>query len=177
MQQVIKCRQWTWTFEVNEGTGEVTSYRAENKGPDGKRDFFSVTSGKYGEPLMEAEPDRGFPLPNNVSWYGHLGQIIPKPDQKITGVLCFKYDDRGVLEVKQRFSLTNKDRFGGGLDAVKVEEDGSICIDGKMWYIHSLYTGDKHRLACGDVYCYEHPSPNGIRVYELAELGAVLEQQ
>lgn len=142
-----------WTVDVNDTTGE---YRICNLGLNGEKQFYEVVPGKYGEPIIVAEPDLAFDPPTNLL-YVNAQRAETTPDQKIAGIIC---------KDGPRFSLTNAKSKGV---AIKVNEDGSIQVGEKKWWLVTLFLKDKNRFRGYDAYCVRE-QPENVRVLELGDL-------
>lgn len=142
-----------WTLEVDEAAG---AYKIFNPGEDGKRKFYAVEQGKYGQPLIYADPDHAFDAPPNLTYVNAAGEKA-QPTEKIAGIVC---------KDGPRFSLTNA--ASKGISVVQ-NNDGSIMIDGAVWYLVTLFQKDKNRVIGYDAY-FSKEKPEHVRIMELGDL-------
>jgi len=151
------CKHGQWMVEMKEGNGGgYNIYKLDPNGENGEKQFYEVVPGKYGEPIIVAEPTLAFdppanPLYVNAKW----GEA--KPDQKIAGIIC---------QDGPRFSLTNAKSKGV---AVKVNEDGSIQVGEGKWWLVTLFLKDKNRFRGYDAYCVRE-QPGNVRILELGDI-------
>lgn len=131
-------------------------YNLCNLGPDGKKQFYEVVMGQYGQPLIVAEPDRAFPCPANLQYINAKGETAV-PAEKIAGIICSD---------GKRFSLTNAANKG---IKIEVQEDDSIKIDNEVWWIATLFQKDKNRIVNYDAYLVP-AKPEKVKILELADL-------
>ncbi|MDO8509681.1 MAG: hypothetical protein Q7S24_00900 [bacterium] len=147
----VKCGQWT--IEIDEDTGE---YKIMNLGQSGERQFYMVTPGGYGEPIITPEPDLAFTPPYMFN-YVDVNGVHVSPMEKISGIIC---------KDSHRLSLTNAKRQGIN---ITVNSDGSLNIAGVKWWIATLFQKDKNRIKNYDAYCIRQ-YPTSVRVLELGDL-------
>lgn len=152
--KAFKFKQWTVT--VNEADGK---YNICNLGPDGKKQFYEIVVGEYGQPIIVAEPEYAFDTPPNLRYINAKGEHV-RPDQMIAGVIC---------QDGQRFSLTNAKNKG--LE-VKVNGDGSIQVNEEKWWLKTLFLKDKNRFRGYDAFCVREQPMGGVevRILELGDL-------
>lgn len=151
-----------WTVKVNEGTG---AYRICNFGSNGEKQFCEVVPGKYGEPIIVAEPDLAFPPPTNLRYVNADGDNV-KPDQLIASIIL-----AGDHEGGPRILLTNAKLMGV---VIKVnEEDGSLHVGGEKWWIVTLFLKDENHFRGYDAFCARE-QPEKVRVLELCDLNHFL---
>ncbi|HRY36362.1 MAG TPA: hypothetical protein P5230_00565 [Candidatus Magasanikbacteria bacterium] len=144
-----------WGLDAGEGKYSIT-----NLSPDGKRQFYEVIMGQYGQPLIVAEPDRAFPCPTNLAYVNAKGETAV-PDEKIAGIICSD---------GKRFSLTNAEKKG---IKIEVNADGSIQIDNEVWWIVTLFQKDRNRIINYDAYL-SPVQPEKVKILELADLSQLL---
>ncbi len=135
-------------------------YNLCNLGPDGKKQFYEVIMGQYGQPLIVAEPDRAFPCPATLEYVNAKGEQAV-PNEKIAGIICSD---------GKRFSLTNAANKG---IRIEPKEDGSIQVDNEVWWIKTLFQKDKNRVINYDAYLVP-TKPEQVKVIELADLVSFL---
>ena len=135
-------------------------YNIFNPGTDGRKQFYEVVMGQYGQPLIVAEPDRAFPCPENLDYINAKGEQTV-PNEKIAGIIC---------NDGKRFSLTNAANKG---IKIEVQKDGSVKINDEVWWIKTLFQKDKNRIINYDAYLAP-AKPNKVKVLELADLMAYL---
>lgn len=167
----FKTKQWTVVKEpaastddtnANEAETEVASYAIVNLSEDGRRRFYQVVSGQFGEPIMHPEPDRALALPSDVAYvHASSGEALT-PKGKISGILL----KNAAGEIVGRYSLTNAAEQGIG---IKLYDDGSLTVDGEKYYLRSLLTKDKNRILNFDGFFSEEPQAQ-VKVWELADL-------
>ena len=143
-----------WTVDVNDTTGE---YRICNLGPNGEKQYYEVVAGKYGEPIIVAEPDLAFYTPTNLLYVKAKGEGMSAPDQKIAGIIC---------QDGPRFSLTNAKSKGV---VIKTNDDGSVQVGEEKWWLTTLFLKDKNRFRGYDAYCVRQ-QPENVRVLELGDI-------
>lgn len=122
-----------WTLRVG-----PEGYEIVNLGPKGERRYYRVEPGKYGQPLMDQEPDLALPVPSGLNYrrmsVGNREPQAMTSDDKIVGVVC---------QNGPRFSLTNaKDK---GVD-IRMNPDGSIQVGDKTWWPVILLCPDGQRF-------------------------------
>lgn len=142
-----------WMLEVNEGTA---SYNIYNHGSNGERQFYEVVPGKYGEPIIVAEPEYAFDVSVNLCYVNAKGDAVV-PDQQIAGIIC---------QDGPRFSLTNAKNKGV---VIRANEDGSIQVGEEKWWLATLFLKDKNRFRGYDAYCVRQ-QPEKVRILELGDL-------
>lgn len=142
-----------WTIKIDETTGE---YKIVNLGPNGERQYYMVSSGKYGEPIITPEPDLAFPVPANLVCVNAEGEAVV-PTEKISGIIC---------QNSHRFSLTNAKNKG---IEIRVNDNGSLQISDDTWWIATLFSKDKSRVRNYDAYLVRQ-KPALIKVLELGDL-------
>ena len=132
-------------------------YNIFNLDPEtGKKRFYEIISGQYGQPLIVAEPDLAFIPPVFLNYVDSAGDKT-KPTEKIAGIICSD---------GKRFSLS-----GAKMKGIKIEsqEDGSIKIDNEVWWIKTLFSKDKNRIINYDAFLVKE-KPEKVKVLELADL-------
>lgn len=149
----MQAKNKQWTVEIDETTGE---YKIVNLGPDGERQYYMVSPGKYGEPIITPEPDLAFALPANLTYVNAKGEAVV-PAEKISGIIC---------KDSHRFSLTNAKSKG---IEVKANDDGSIQIGTETWHVATLFSKDKNRVRNYDAYLVRE-KPVQVKVLELGDL-------
>jgi len=157
---IHECEQWQ--IQVSGGQGN-NSYQIVNVGPGGTLQFYRAFSGKYGEPLLEPEPDLAVPPPSGCTYINGAGEEIT-PDQKISGLICRGADGK----VSLRVSLTNAKNKG-----IKwsLEDDGRVIIDGQVFFLYALVVKDKNRIRNYDAFFGPTPPEDQIvKVLELEDL-------
>jgi len=144
-----------WTLVANEADEK---YNICNLGSNGEKQFYEIVPGKYGEPIIVAEPDLAFDTPPNLRYVNAKGEKV-QPDQKIAGIIC----DDG-----QRFSLSNAKSKG---IEIKVNYDGSIQVGNDRFFLVTLFLKDKNRVRNYDAYCTRgQVIPAQVRIVELGDL-------
>ncbi|MFZ5437673.1 MAG: hypothetical protein ACOZAK_01300 [Patescibacteria group bacterium] len=142
---------------------EADHYKLANPDETGDIDrFYAMENGKYGEPIITAEPTLAFALPEGVSFTDVKGTQIAKPEMKIAGVICQNADG----SVAHRFSLSGK-----GERVIEQTEDG-LLINGERWYLKTLFSKDKNRIKNYDAY-YVLEKPATVEVSELQDINFV----
>jgi len=173
MEMILKCVQWKLKLvsslsaeelaeAIKQGKEiELTSYDVSNPGPDGRRGFYSAANGKYGQPLLTAEPDRALELPKNLVYVNSRGEE-QVPTEKLCGFII-NADDGSVA---YRYSLTNAEnkKISYGFQA-----DGSFLVDGNVYWLHTLFSKDKNRMFNPDGY-FGPVKTTRVAVLELADL-------
>jgi len=142
-----------WTVEIDETTGE---YCIVNLGSTGERQYYMVSPGKYGEPIITPEPELAFAVPSNLTYVNSNGDAVT-PTEKISGIIC---------RDGPRFSLTNARSKG---IEVTANDDGSIQIGTESWWLATLYSKDKNRVRNYDAFLVRE-KPAQVRVLELGDL-------
>ena len=136
-------------------------YKLFNLGKDGRRDFYEIVMGSYGQPIIVAEPDRAFKCPEVLNYVNAKGETTV-PAEKIADIICSD---------GKRFSLTNAEKQGV---KIKVQEDdGSIKINDEIWWITTLFQKDRNRIVNYDAYL-SPVKPEKVRILELADLTVYL---
>jgi hypothetical protein len=148
----IKCGQWT--IRVDESTGK---YEILNLGLNDERRFCRVIDGRFGQPLVEPEPDLAIPVPAGLKYVNVSGEAVNTPPERISGIIC--HDG-------PRLSLTN-----ALMNNIQVEalDDGSFLIGGEVWYLIALFSKDKNRFMNYDAY-FVRTKPDTVLVFELGDL-------
>lgn len=149
-----QCKQWTTHLDVNGDGKTLSSYEIFQKDADGKKKFYEVTPGPYGNPIITAEPDRAFDAPKGVHYIDVKGQKT-EPNQKIAGIIC---------EDGPRFSLSspNAPNF-------KLDDDGTLHVDDQKWHLVTLFLKDKNRIINYDAY-FSKEKPQAVCIRELGDL-------
>lgn len=165
MNEVQKFKFGQWTLCVNPDRPD--DYEMFNLGPNGERRYYRMIPGKYGEPLIDQEPDLAFPVPGGLGLaFFHakpkgsgLEQMVPTPEDKIIGVVCRN---------GPRFSLTNAK--SKNVD-IHVNPDGTIQVGDRAWWLCALFCPDAQRFTPNRwVGFLAAEKPAYIMVYELGEL-------
>jgi hypothetical protein len=149
----MQAKNKQWMVEVDETTGE---YKIVNVGPNGEHQFYMVTPGKYGEPIITPEPDLAFAVPSYLVYVNAKGETVV-PTEKISGILC---------KESHRLSLTNAKNKNIG---IKVNDDGSIQIGDETWHLATLFSKDKNRVRNYDAYLVRE-KPMRVKVLELGDI-------
>ena len=172
METLFTCRQWE--LRVKKRTdGEVEEYEIVNPHPDPngtpQRRFFRAFSGKYGEPVIEPEPDLAFPPPAAVQYIDRRGQQV-LPDQKISGIICREADGTTAKsadgQIALRLSLTNALTKGV---AYTIADDGKLQLGGRDFHLQVLVLKDKNRFRNYDAY-FGTTKPDNVLFLELEDL-------
>ncbi|NCN45271.1 MAG: hypothetical protein COU63_04800 [Candidatus Pacebacteria bacterium CG10_big_fil_rev_8_21_14_0_10_36_11] len=162
-------------IKINQWTVRVWKDRYEivNLDEDGEtRSFYLLKSGKYGQPLIEAEPDRAFEAPKEVIYVNAKGEKVDPPKEKISGIICQEEDG----SVAHRFSLSNKKapKFKPTEDGIEIEvaqgEGENTTIE--RWYLTVLFDKDGNRIQNHDGY-YGRVKPSVVKILELQDLNFV----
>lgn len=168
-----KCKQWevalasTLEMEamiaaIKEGQPiDLEGYKLTNPGPDGKRRFYMAENGQYGQPLLLIEPDLAMDVPTGMTYVSSRGDEV-KPTEKIGGFIVNELDG----SVSYRYSLSNaKDKkvsFG-------FEPDGSFLVDGKVYWLNTLFSKDKNRCINYDGF-FSPTKTMRVSMVEMADL-------
>lgn len=142
-----------WTLTANEADEK---YNICNLGPNGEKQFYEIVNGKYGEPIIVAEPEYAFDPPASLMYLDAKFEPT-KPDQKIAGIVC---------QFGPRLSLTNAKKQGV---VIKANGDGSIQVGDEQWWVATLFLKDKNRIRNYDAFCVR-VKPNYIRILELGDI-------
>lgn len=146
-----------WTIEGDDDPNSKDfGYGIFNRGPNGKRRFYKVVPGKYGQPIIVAEPDLAFKVPKNLVYVNTDGEII-RPEEKIAGIIC---------QNGPRLSLSNAKKQD---IVIKVNDDSSIQVGEKKWWLSTLFQKDKNRFRNYDAYCVKE-KPKFVKLFELGDL-------
>lgn len=140
---------------------EHFGYSISNRGPDGKRRFYEVVPGKYGQPIIVAEPDLAFEVPENLVYVNATDGKSIKPEEKIAGIIC---------QNGPRLSLSNAKRQG---IVVKTNDDGSVQVGEEKWWLFVLLQKDKNRIRNYDAFCVKE-KPMFVIVAELGDMFSVM---
>lgn len=143
-----------WTLRADD-----ESYSAFNLGADGKKRFYEMQMGPYGNPIIIAEPDLAFPAPTTVEYVDKHG-LAADPVEKIAGVVC-----KRAGEVIHRFSLSNPNPKEVGFE----NEGAEVIIEGVRWYLRWLFSKDKKRIINYDAF-YAPEKPDSVQIIELEDL-------
>ena len=139
---------------------EGAPYNISNKNAEGVKQFYEVVPGKYGNPIIIAEPDLAFEAPESVDYIDAEGEKIPTPTERIAGIIC-----KQAEKVMERFSLSSPNK-----PDYELEEGGaSLIIAGLRWHLHTLFSKDKNRIIGFDGY-YRPEKPKSVKVLELEDL-------
>lgn len=168
MRTIHRYKQWE--IRVNDETGE---YEIVNLNPDPsevpQRQYFRAFSGKYGEPIIEPEPDLALPIPTGVQYADQRGDPL-LPDQKISGLICRDMDGATAMsadgKVSLRLSLTNA--LSKNI-VYQMAEDGTLKIGGRCFHLQILVMKDKKRFRNYDAY-FGHVKPEAVLCLELEDL-------
>ncbi len=129
-------------------------YTIVNPGPNGEKRFYQVTPGKYGEPLITAEPDKAFAPPTNLRYVDGKGQTTT-PNEKIAGIVC---------KDGPRFSLSSPQA-----PEFVISPEGDLIIGETRYALNALYKKDDRRITNYDAY-FSKVKPAEVRVLELGDL-------
>lgn len=155
-QELFRRQYGQWTLIANDDV-----YAIENRDADGTRKFFSVVPGKYGNPLVDQEPDRKIALPPTLRFIdGHGVLAQPKEGWGVIGFVCHN-DSRTLVH---RSSLSNPQcpphRW----------VDDVFEVEGVPWHPYVLFDKDKDRMVGGYVlFCRPQPA-RVVKILELADL-------
>ena len=154
-----------WTIKVNKD-----GYEFFNLEDSGKKRFYSLENGDFGQPLIIAEPDNAFEVPSGVTYANAKGEEIDKPAEKISGVICQDKDG----SVVHRFSLSNPkaprfEKTDNGI-IIFVDDDGEEKQE--EWFLNTLFDKDGQRIQNHDGY-YSKVKPESVRVSELQDVDFV----
>lgn len=142
-----------WTVEVGKKPGQ---YMIMNLGPNGERQYYMASPGKYGEPILTPEPDLAFDPPTNLTYTNVKGETVV-PTEKISGIIC---------KDGPRLSLTNAKKQGV---VIAINPNGSIQVGDEAWWLVTLFSKDKNRVRNYDAYLVSE-KPAQVKVRELADL-------
>jgi hypothetical protein len=151
----FKFKQWTMVVDKAD-----EKYNICNVGSDGKKQFYEIIVGEYGQPIIVAEPGYAFDAPANLRYVDAKGKMV-RPAQQIAGIIC---------KDGPRFSLTNAKKQGV---EIKTNDDGSIQVGNQAWWIKTLLVKDKNRIINYDAFCVPRdawPTPLGVQILELGDL-------
>ena len=143
-----------WWLTVND-----QGYHIENPAVDGTKQFYEVNSGRYGNPVITAEPDLAFPAPSTVGYVDSKGNEA-NPEEKIAGIIC-----KRVGEVIHRFSLSNPKRP----EFTAEQEGAELVMNEVRWHLRALFRKDKNRVINYDAW-YGQEKPDAVRIVELEDL-------
>lgn len=145
-----------WTLNV-----EDEKYELFNPGTNGVQQFYNVTPGAYGQPVITAEPSLAFAVPEALTYVNFKGEPVV-PAEKIAGIICQEADGTAVY----RFSLSSPKapRF-------QIVSYG-IIIDDVSWHLCTLFSKDKNRVINYDAF-YRREKCDVVRLIELADLNFV----
>ena len=146
-----------WQIQV----GDAGAYRLVNPAADGTLQYYQAKSGKYGEPILEAEPDLAVAAPSQCRYIKRSGEETT-PTEKIAGLIC--KDENGVVVL--RLSLTNAKNKS---ISWSLADDGTLEVDGKTFYLHALVQKDKNRVKNYDAFFSAEPD-HTVEVLELEDL-------
>ncbi|HBB02653.1 MAG: hypothetical protein US89_C0005G0066 [Candidatus Peregrinibacteria bacterium GW2011_GWF2_38_29] len=136
-----------WRLEADD-----VGYTITNPGADGKRDFYQLVKGPYGNPVIIAEPDRAFDAPN--AKYVDMQGNPTVPKEKIAGIICKTPDGKIV----HRFSLSSAKapRFElvNGGEQIKIAEE--------LWYLRGIFRKDANRIIGYDAFYGTEPQESGV---------------
>ena len=146
-----------WQIQV----GVSGEYRLVNIGSDGTLQYYQAQSGKYGEPILVAEPDLAVACPSQCRYIKRDGTETT-PTEKVSGLIC--KDENGVVVL--RVSLTNAKNKG---ISWSLADDGTLTVDGKTFHLYALVQKDKNRVRNYDAFFSAHPD-HPVEVLELEDL-------
>ena len=172
-----KCKQWAIelmsTLDMDAMIAAIKAgepldlegYKLTNPGPgpDTKLRFYTVENGVYGQPLVYADPELAIELPKGLTYVTPRGDEV-KPTEKLAGFIITELDG----SVSYRYSLTNATSKGGvsyGFDP----DDNSFKVDGKTYWVHTLFSKDKNRVINYDAFCTPVKTTR-VSMIELADL-------
>ena len=114
---------------------------------------------KAGEPL---DPELAIELPKGLTYVTPRGDEV-KPTEKLAGFIITELDG----SVSYRYSLTNATSKGVsyGFDP----DDNSFKVDGKTYWVHTLFAKDKNRVIGYDAFCTPVKTTR-VSMIELADL-------
>jgi len=145
-----------WTLNV-----EDEKYELFNPGSNGVQQFYAVTPGAYGQPIITAEPSLAFAVPEALIYVNFKNEPVV-PTEKIAGIICQEADGTAV----HRFSLSSP-------KAPKFQiVSYGIIIDDVSWHLHTLFSKDKNRVVNYDAF-YSRKAPEAVKLIELADLNFV----
>lgn len=143
-----------WALEAANEMKET--YTIVNPGSDGERRFYMVTAGKFGQPIIVAEPDLSFAAPTCFKYVNAKGEAT-QPTEKIAGIICRD----GI-----RTSLSGAKMKGV---AISINADGSVQVGEEVWHLATLFQKDKNRIINYDAYLVREPR-KVVRILELGDL-------
>jgi len=148
-----------WAIQINE-SGE---YRVINPGADGTLQFYQAISGKYGEPILQPEPDLAVNLPSGRLYVRKDGSPIELLE-KISGIIVKGTGGETILRV----SLTNAKNKS---IQWSLDDKGILTIDGKEHVLYALVSKDKNRVRNYDAFFRADESTSQpVRYLELEDL-------
>ena len=140
-------------------TSDEKGYHIANPDKEGKKRFYDLNSGPYGNPVITAEPDLAFPAPATVNYINSKG-VEAKPEEKIAGIIC-----KRAGEVIHRFSLSNPKRP----EFMPEQEGAELLIEDVRWHLRALFRKDKNRIINYDAW-YGEEKPDAVKLVELEDL-------
>lgn len=153
------CKQWQ--VQVTDDPSK-DDYRIVNLATDGTRQYYQALCGKYGEPLLEPEPDLAVAVPKNCVYQNKEGDQL-FPDQRISGLIC----RNAIGEVSLRVSLTNARNKN---ISWSLNDEGVLTVDGESYYLYALVQKDKNRILNYDAFFGAAPVNGSVEVLELEDL-------
>ncbi len=145
----VTCEQWVFTFEVNGGgedfTCDASGYEFYNPDPDNEslRRFYEVVSGRFGAPMINAEPSLSIECPQGFDYVTASGEATTA-DERIAGFICV--EDGKIVH---RASLTNWVVFQK--KEFKLTEESTFLVGDREWSLARILRKDKNRIFGFDV--------------------------
>ncbi|MFA6475387.1 MAG: hypothetical protein WCV88_04280 [Patescibacteria group bacterium] len=131
-------------------------YEILNLSATGVKRFYAVIMGKYGQPILVADPDLAFDVPTCFQYVNINGDPV-NPTEKIAGIIC---------KDGPRFSLTSA--LDKGV-VVKPNSNGSIQVGDETWYPATFFSKDKNRIIGYDAFLVKERREI-VRILELGDL-------
>ena len=115
----------------------------------------------FGAPFIFPEPESGVPVPTTLPCYNASGASVELGNMQITGVVL--KDKPGVMgAVIKRTNLTNLKE--------NLQADGSLVVDGQVFWLYGLFQKDANRVAPNRVDAFfSLEKPTAITMIELAQ--------
>lgn len=163
-----RCNQWTVATQPDDTIGSdpkrVARFRIVNLDEAGRRKFYEVESGQFGQPILVPEPEKALPVPANVAYVrGNSREPVTLPE-KIAGIIL--RNERGATV--GRFSLTNAERQGTQLS---LDDDGRLVVDSQTFFLQSILMPDANRVRNYNAYFGPtRPASGNVLVWELGYL-------
>lgn len=151
---------------------KIDGYEVFNPGADGSKDFYEVSNGPYGNPMINVEPSLSMDLPSRLIYVDGKNALVTNPTRKLGGVIVHAPDGT----VLYRCSLTSAKKSlnkPDPKDHIKIDgfqDDGSFIVNGVPYWLRAVFCKDKNRFLNGDDGYFATTPAKAVRLLELQDI-------